>query len=65
MTHLQSFISLTCPVCKNEKPKNSAFCKNCYFMLPREMQRALWKRMGQGYELAVDNALQWFKDRTQ
>lgn len=43
---------------KNKKSKMS-FCYSCYRSLPRSMQRDLYRRMGDGYEEAYDDAVTW------
>jgi len=45
--------------CFCERPKKSgySFCYRCYKALPRDMQRDLWQRMGDGYEAAFDAAV--------
>lgn len=47
--------------CQCGKPKKSgySFCYGCYSSLPFEMQQALWKRIGQGYEEAYEEAVQF------
>lgn len=50
MTILEQFLSDNCPACGAVKEKNTAFCKKCYFALPRAMKAALWKRFGSGFE---------------
>jgi len=47
-----NFIGRICPVCARAKPKNNAFCRACYFALPRVMRFSLWKRFGEGFEQA-------------
>lgn len=42
--------------CGAGKERNQTFCKRCYFKLPWEMRPRLYKKMGHGYEEAVDEA---------
>lgn len=52
MTILEAFLSQTCPACQGVKEKHTAFCRGCYFKLPRAQKTALWKRFGEGFEEA-------------
>jgi hypothetical protein len=47
--------------CMCGKPKQSgkSFCYSCWSKLPSEIQRALYKRIGSGYEAAYDEATVW------
>ena len=47
--------------CGAEKEWNRTFCTTCYFKLPREMRPKLYRRMGRGYEEAVDEAKEVLK----
>ncbi len=60
---LKIFIGTECPVCTKTKDPNTAFCKSCYRELPIPMQRALWKRFGQGFEKAFEEAFWFLKNR--
>jgi hypothetical protein len=44
-----------------KKPKMS-FCYPCYKSLPNEMQRALYQRLGDGYEDAYEEACQFLME---
>jgi hypothetical protein len=50
------FMDTKCHVCGATKPHRTGFCKACYFALPKEMQSALWKRFGSGFEDAYHEA---------
>ena len=50
-----------CAVCSGFKKKNQSFCLACYLHLPLDMQRALWKGFGSGYEEAYQEAKDWLK----
>jgi hypothetical protein len=63
MTILRTFVETVCPVCEKEKDPNTAFCKRCYRELPIPMQRALWKRFGQGFEKAFEEGYWFLKNR--
>jgi len=43
-------------LCGKEKLKNNSFCYRCYKAMPVNMQRALYQRMGYGYEGAFEAA---------
>ena len=45
-----------CQCGKNKNPKKS-FCRSCYFKLPYNMQSDLYKRIGDGYKAAFDQAV--------
>lgn len=47
--------------CGNRKRPGHTFCKSCFFSLPKRMQTALYKRMGEGYEEAYAAAAAWLK----
>lgn len=53
---VRNFLGTTCPVCSKLKARNTAFCSGCYFQLPLEMRKALYKRIGEGFEEAYLNA---------
>ena len=42
--------------CGNVKHSMQTFCAGCYYKLPGEMRRALYRRMGDGYEDAYSAA---------
>lgn len=44
-------------LCGREKRANNTFCYKCYKALPGDMQGALYQRIGDGYEEAVDEAV--------
>jgi len=57
-----AFKSLRC-ICNGAKKPGTGFCRGCYFSLPVQMQRALWRRFGAGFEEAYTDAKTWlFKD---
>jgi len=55
--YIQSLASNECLCGRPKKPRNT-FCYQCYQALPAEMQKALYLRLGDGYEEAVDEACQ-------
>lgn len=44
--------------CGATKEKNQTFCKRCYFALEPGQRRALYRRVGNGYEQAYDAAVE-------
>lgn len=58
---LAIFCSTLC-VCGHKKEANTGFCRGCYFRLPREMQNALWKRFGEGFETAFHAARKFLEE---
>jgi hypothetical protein len=54
VTSLQSRL---CPACGKTKNRAMTFCGGDYRKLPAAMKRALYNRVGHGYEEAVKEAL--------
>ncbi len=50
-----------CACGRTKKPGNT-FCFRCFKALPREMQKALYKRIGQGYRAAREEARRWLEE---
>lgn len=53
------FKAFRCAVCNSEKKPNTAFCYHCYFVLPAELSKALYRRFGAGFEEAYAAAKEW------
>jgi hypothetical protein len=49
--------------CGKEKEKMKVFCLDCYMKLPVKMQHALYKKIGAGFEVAVDAATNYLLER--
>ena len=47
--------------CGSYKKEGNSFCYNCYSSLPNEMQKALYRRFGNGYEEAYEEAYGWLE----
>jgi hypothetical protein len=60
--YVDEFKSNQC-YCGNKKRPNTAFCYSCYSSLPQEMQEALYKRLGFGYEEAYHKAIQFLESQ--
>lgn len=48
-------------LCGREKSSGRSFCYRCYKELPGDMQRALYRKMGDGYEEAFEEAVAWLQ----
>jgi hypothetical protein len=51
--------------CGNTKGLKMSSCRSCYYKLPRQMQRNLYKRAGHGYEEAYDAAVKYLEERAR
>jgi hypothetical protein len=58
---LASLKSDTCLGCGSSKIIRKTFCPYCYQQLSKQQQRALYDRIGHGYEEAVASALTTLK----
>ncbi len=45
-----------CPACGKHKGRSMSMCQKCYYALPADQQRALYRRIGEGYEEALTAA---------
>jgi hypothetical protein len=57
----REFASEVCPACASPKRKANGFCSKCYYSLPEDMKKALWRRFGSGYEEAHEDARDWLQ----
>lgn len=55
--YIETYKSEQC-LCEREKKPRFSFCYRCYKALPPDMQRALYRPFGNGYEQAFDEACQ-------
>lgn len=44
--------------CGRSKKRANTFCSKCFYSLPKDQQRALYKRLGDGYEEAYATAME-------
>jgi hypothetical protein len=44
-------------LCGAEKLRGNSFCRKDFLKLPEEMRKALYRRLGHGYEAACDAAV--------
>lgn len=52
----EKLMSHTCQ-CGMAKEARNSFCRNCYYHLPREMRKQLYRAIGDGYAKAYDDAV--------
>ena len=55
---LRDFLGRFCR-CGRLKDECKSHCRACYFKLPRDIRRALYRRFGQGYEQAYSESLEY------
>jgi len=58
--YLDSLKSDKC-FCGRSKKSGHLFCKKCFYSLPGVMRIALYQLIGDGYELAYDEAVAWLR----
>lgn len=59
-SYIDALMSNECACGKTKQPKKS-FCYRCYKALPRDMQRDLYRRIGNGYEEAFEEAVKYLE----
>jgi hypothetical protein len=59
--YLEILKSNECPHCDDFKERGYVFCGSCYFSLPEDMRGDLYRMMRDGFEEAVDAALEWLR----
>ena len=57
---LKMLVSTTCR-CGISKKKMQVFCNTCYFKLPEKMRRNLYKKVGDGFKEAVNDAVEYME----
>jgi len=60
---LEELDGKTC-YCGAEKKAGQSFCSRCYFSLPKETQRALYRHISEGYAGIYDEAKDWLRINT-
>lgn len=58
---VQSLRCTTCPACGRFKNPGMSLCRTQYHILPPELRKALYCRIGEGYESAMTDALTFLK----
>lgn len=48
--------------CGRPKKRGRAVCTGCYYALEPHMQRALYRKIGNGFEEAYEEAVGWIAD---
>lgn len=56
---LKSLRGSTCPACGGVKRPRMTLCYGCYKSLPHDAKMNLYKRVGDGYEPAVQFAMEF------
>ena len=54
---IDSLRSEICPGCDGSKRTRKALCRSCWSQLPQGMRADLYQGIGQGYELALSEAI--------
>jgi len=54
---VESLVSKVCPACQGEKNERQTFCRKCYYRLTMATRKALYRRIGEGYEEAFAKAM--------
>lgn len=60
---LRGLGSLECEACGGRKRPKQSHCRDCFFALPAELRRALYRRFGAGYEEAYEESLKFLAAR--
>jgi len=58
---IRELFGVICPCCGRAKNPGHSFCGACYRILPQEMQRALYRKVGNGYEEAYAAAVRYLE----
>ena len=58
--YFDELISEEC-LCGKAKKRQYSFCYSCYRELPGDMQKALYGRIGEGYEEAFEEAVKYLE----
>ena len=48
--------------CGRPKQRGRSLCYRCYYKLPDDMRRALYRKIGNGYEAAYDAAIKFLEE---
>lgn len=60
---IKGLLSTKCPGCDGRKAERKSVCRDCWNQLPIAMRAALYQGIGQGYELALANAVKRLRER--
>jgi hypothetical protein len=61
---VRSLQSDLCPACRKKKKRAQTLCGTCYFSLPYPMRKALYARLGNGYEQSFNDAMRHLEVET-
>jgi hypothetical protein len=56
---IRSLRSATCPACGGKKKAGKSLCPTDYYALNPDQRKALYQRIGRGYEAALTEALEY------
>lgn len=59
--YVEELMSEEC-LCGRPKRRHYSFCYRCYSALPGDMQKALYRRIGDGYEEAFEEAVKYLQE---
>lgn len=57
--------SLICASCKRGKLFGNAFCNSCYYLLPYDRRKYLFRPINDGFEGAYESALEWLTENKE
>ncbi len=57
---VRELASTTC-FCGKSKGSGKTFCNHCFFSLPKDVRRHLYRRIGSGYEQAYAKSVRFLK----
>lgn len=60
---IEGLLSTRCPGCDGRKAQRKSVCRQCWNQLPNAMRADLYQGIGQGYELALANAVKRLRER--
>ena len=58
---MDSLMSTECPACHRKKGSFKSVCYSCWKKLSPEIANDLYQRIGEGYEKAIDRAIEALK----
>lgn len=61
---IRELLGTTCPACNGTKKTRQTLCGRCYHALPKNMQMALYRYVGAGYEEAYEAAVKFLRNRS-
>lgn len=49
--------------CGEPKKQRMAFCYSCFKILPDHMQKAIYRKIGNGFDEALETSAEWLRDK--